>query len=39
MFECENCEMVFEEPVVIDNEERCPYCKSSDIVGGENETN
>lgn len=35
MFECENCEREFEEPEIIDNEKRCPYCKSSDIVGGE----
>ena len=35
MFECQNCEREFEKPEIIDNEKRCPYCKSSDIVGGE----
>lgn len=37
MFECQNCEREFEEPIEIDEEKVCPYCKSGDIVGGENE--
>lgn len=34
MFECQNCEREFEEPELIDGEMRCPYCMSSDIIGG-----
>lgn len=40
MFECENCGKEFEEPEYIENEPRCPYCYSSDIIDyevGENE--
>ena len=39
MFECENCEREFEEPEIIDNEKRCPYCKSGDIIGEDIEEN
>lgn len=38
MWECQNCECEFEEPIYIDNEPRCPHCMSGDVIGGgENE--
>lgn len=39
MFECENCERSFERTIKIGEEVRCPYCKSGDIVGGEEKMN
>ena len=39
MFECENCERSFERTITIGEEVRCPYCKSGDIVGGEEKMN
>ena len=35
MYQCENCEKEFDTPMIIDDEIKCPYCKSEDVVGGE----
>lgn len=32
MFECENCGKDFYEPEYVDDEPRCPYCMSEDII-------
>lgn len=37
MYECQNCEWEFEEPIYVDDEPRCPHCMSGDIVGGDEE--
>lgn len=37
MYNCQNCEMEFEEPININDENVCPYCYSGDIVGGNEE--
>lgn len=34
MFECQNCGEEFEIPELVDDELRCPFCMSGDIVGG-----
>lgn len=35
MYQCQNCGKEFDTPMIIDEEIRCPYCKSEDVVGGE----
>lgn len=30
--ECQNCEKEFDTPIIIDNEPRCPYCMSGDVI-------
>ena len=30
MYECFNCDSIFEEPIMINGEARCPKCMSSD---------
>ena len=35
MYECQNCGKSFDEPVIIDEEIRCPHCYSGDVIGGE----
>ena len=37
MWECQNCEREFEEPIYIDDEPECPYCHSEDIIDYEEE--
>lgn len=32
MFECENCGKDFYEPIYIEDDPICPYCKSTDII-------
>lgn len=36
--ECQNCEKEFDNPIYIEDEQRCPYCMSGDVVGGEMKT-
>lgn len=38
MYECQNCEKEFEEPIIIDNEPRCPNCMSGDVIDYKNYT-
>lgn len=35
--ECQNCGKEFEEPIYIDDEPRCPYCMSGDVIVYEEE--